>query len=275
MGKIRIKTFGEEKAPKQKKVKPKKEDVKIPGLKGGEKVKTIGVSAEDLEKQPSTQPDLKTEADEEKSTEKKKKQKFVKVKVKSKRYQSNLKTVDSGKLYKLSEALKLLKDFKKTGFDETVELHVNVKEKGISGQMTLPHGSGKKIRIKIADDQILDAVSKGKIDFDILIAEPAMMSKLAKVAKILGPKGLMPNPKAGTITTEPQKLIEKLSKGQINFKTESEAPVIHLSVGKLSFEEKQLEENILEAYKAVGEAKINNVTLKSTMSPAIKLALNA
>ncbi|OGH10676.1 MAG: hypothetical protein A2857_01745 [Candidatus Levybacteria bacterium RIFCSPHIGHO2_01_FULL_36_15] len=177
------------------------------------------------------------------------------------------------KLFTLNEAVDVLKKFKKASFDETVELHINVKEKGLSGQIALPHGTGKKVRIKVADDALIDAVSKGTIDFDILIAEPSMMGKLAKVARILGPKGLMPNPKAGTITTEPQKLIEKLSHGQVNYKTETEAPIIHMSVGKLSFAEKQLSENISTALSAIGSTKINNVTLKSTMSPAIKLQI--
>ena len=177
-------------------------------------------------------------------------------------------------IYPLSEGISILRKFKKGKFDETVELHLNVKEKGISGQIPLPHGTGKKLRIKVADEALIAEVEKGKIDFDILIAAPATMPLLAKVAKILGPRGLMPNPKNGTITDKPDALIEKLSHGQVSYKTASEAPIIHLSIGKISFEDKQLEENIKTTLKTIGSEKINSVTLKSTMSPAIRLVVS-
>ena len=97
------------------------------------------------------------------------------------------------------------------------------------------------------------------------------MPRLAKVAKILGPRGLMPNPKAGTISDKPEAVVEKLSKGQVSFKTEAQNPIIHMSVGKLSFDESKLSENIKAAISAIGAGKIENITLKSTMSPAIKI----
>ena len=118
---------------------------------------------------------------------------------------------------------------------------------------------------------IIEEIEKGKIDFDVLVATPAMMPKLAKVAKILGPRGLMPNPKNGTISQNPESVVEKLAAGQVNYKTEAEAPIIHMSVGKVSFEEKQIQENISAVLTSIGEAKINNITLKSTMSPAVKV----
>jgi large subunit ribosomal protein L1 len=97
------------------------------------------------------------------------------------------------------------------------------------------------------------------------------MAKLAKAARILGPRGLMPNPKNGTITDKPEALAEKFKGGQINYKTESQAPIIHASVGKISFKEEDLVENISEFIKTIGTAKIQTVTLKSTMSPGIKI----
>jgi large subunit ribosomal protein L1 len=156
-------------------------------------------------------------------------------------------------------------------FDETVELHINTIESGISGTMILPHGTGKEIRVAIADDAILSEVEKGKINFDVLIATPAQMPKLAKVARVLGPRGLMPNPKNGTISDKPEEAAKKFQGGQMGFKTESKNPLIHLSVGKTSFEDTQLEENIKTAISAVKRSRIRKVTLKSTMSPGIRI----
>ena len=269
MGKIRLKVIGDEQAEEQEKKKSaekreQKKMAKAPGLKGGEKVVSVGPTEEELAA-------IETPTEEVKEGKKTKKEKFLKKKVLGKRYVENSALVSKERKYKLSDALDTLKKFKKSAFDETVELHLNVKEKGISGQIALPHGTGKQLRVKIADDAILAEVEKGKIDFDILVATPAMMPKLAKVARVLGPKGLMPNPKAGTVTDKPEEAVKKLSAGQVNFKTESVAPIIHLSVGKVSFEDKKLEDNIKMAVKTIGREKIDAITLKSTMSPAIHL----
>jgi len=123
----------------------------------------------------------------------------------------------------------------------------------------------------VADEAILAEVEKGKINFDVLVATPSMMPQLAKVARVLGPRGLMPNPKNGTITDKPEEAIKKLSAGQVSFKTESAAPIIHVSIGKLSFEDKKLNDNMKAMLTAIGEANIKSAILKSTMSPAIRL----
>ncbi len=114
-------------------------------------------------------------------------------------------------------------------------------------------------------------VETGKIDFDILIAAPDAMPKLARVARFLGPRGLMPNPKNGTVTPKPQEVAKKFEAGQINFKTEAKSPILHLSVGKVSFGNKKLADNIQAALTAVQPKNIKNITLKSTMSPGIKI----
>jgi large subunit ribosomal protein L1 len=211
--------------------------------------------------------------DETKPAKKAKKEKFAKAKGKteSKRHKSNLTLVSKTQTYTIDQALEALKKFKKSSFDETVELHINTKEKGISGQVILPHGTGKTLVIKVADDTIIAEVAKGKINFDVLVATPSMMPQLARVAKILGPRGLMPNPKNGTITEDTASAVKKLAGGQINFKTESEAPIIHARVGKISFDDAKLKENIKTFITSVGNDKISNVTLKSTMSPAVRL----
>ena len=181
--------------------------------------------------------------------------------------------MDRSKKYKLTDALEMLTKLQRSKFDETVELHINTVETGLSGNITLPHGTGKTIRVAIADDDLLAKVALGKIEFDILLAAPQMMSKLARVAKILGPKGLMPNPKNATLVKDPEKAAQEFKKGQINFRTELKAPIMHLIVGKVSFGAKKLAENINALIEAIEKEKIRNVTLKSTMSPGIKLDL--
>ncbi len=199
--------------------------------------------------------------------------------VRGKKYLANAKLVDKEKLYKVADAIELLDKTHLGKFDETVELHVNTQTTGISGQMTLPHGTGKQTRVAIfaptqdqkGSDALLKEIESGKISFDILVATPDAMAKLAKVAKVLGPKGLMPNPKNGTITAHPEEVAKKFQGGQMYFKTEAKAPIIHLTIGKLSFGKDKLSENIATALGAIKNENIKNVTIKSTMSPGIKL----
>lgn len=203
------------------------------------------------------------------------------VKPRGKRYQEAKKLVDKNKTYTLAEAIKLLKKMKVAKFDESVELHLNVDETGLRGEVEMPNSIGKKIRIKIVDDKFIEEFGKslpagrqGVIDFDILITHPSFMPKLAKYAKVLGPKGLMPNPKAGTVSPNPEQVVKKLEKGTLRWKTEAKFPLIHQMIGKLSHEEKALVENAQVLLKAVGASHIQKAVLKSTMSPAIKLEID-
>lgn len=279
MGKIRVKTFGDEAAEEVTKaeeaVKREQKDLRSGkaskvagiGMKGGERTTSLGVSEEEvaasLDKAPTT-----SEEGEKKSTSKRT------AKVISLRHKEN-KSLASSTPFKIDKAVEALRKFKTSSFDETVELHINTKEKGISGTVMLPHGTGKKLTIVIADEAVIDAVSKGKINFDILVAHPSLMPQLARVAKILGPRGLMPNPKNGTISPNPEDAVKKLSAGQVGFKTESAAPLIHMSVGKMSFDDKKLAENITTAVTAIGASKISAITLKSSMSPAVKIHVSS
>lgn len=296
MGKVRVKTFGspEEEAEEQKKAKEKKEQKKMAkGAHGGERVVSLGVTEEEIraqlsglgdqssdssqsESQPSGQ--LKTgeqtaENGKQKTDNRKKKAKFAKKKVRSQRYQDSMISLDKDKTYSLKEALELLSKFQKTKFDETIELHINTIRSGISGNITLPHGSGKTTRVAVADDALIAEIETGKINFDILVAEPSMMPKLAKVAKVLGPRGLMPNPKNGTITAKPEEVVRKFEAGQMSYKTEAKAPIIHMVVGKFSFGGDKLSENIKTAVGAIKSENISKITLKSTMSPGIKIQI--
>jgi large subunit ribosomal protein L1 len=265
MGKIRIKTLGDEKQKKQEKKK-----------------EAVIRSTHQTEAQPDQVVTAAKETTKTKTDKKNKKTKFAKKQKRSSSYTTVAQKVDKNKKYSTSEALEILPTLKRAKFDETVELHINTTEKNISGNFTLPHGTGKQIKIEIANltedakhvEEIVKKVESGAINFDILIATPDSMSKLAKIARILGPRGLMPNPKNGTVTPKPQEVAKKFQGGQINFKTESKFPILHLAVGKISFGEKKLSENIKVALTAIQIKNIKNITLKSTMSPSLKLDLS-
>lgn len=276
MGKIKVRTLGNEELEQKQKEKSKnksKEKKLVKGSKGGERVVFVGPSEEELAALEVSKEEKISEVSKGKESSKNKVQKKIKERSRSKNYQALAKIVDRNKKYTLSEGLTLLEKLKRSKFDETVELHISTTETGVSGNITLPHGTGKQIRVAIADDDVLARVAAGKIDFDVLLAAPAMMPKLAKVAKILGPRGLMPNPKNATLNNDPQKAAENFKKGQVNFKTELKTPIIHLTVGKMSYGAKKLSENIQTLLDAIKKEKIRNITLKSTMSPGIKIQL--
>lgn len=288
MGKIRVKTIGieDDEKDQKKKAKQKAEAKRIEAAK-----KLANVPAKE-EAEKST--DVSAESDIAKSEENAESQSEKKVKkVKKSKFSTSKKNkhsasylaiagqIDKNKKYTISEALDILPKVKRAKFDETVELHINTHEKGISGNVTLKHGTGKKTRIEVADqtedakhvEKLIEKIKAGQIEFDILIATPDTMPKLAVVARFLGPRGLMPNPKNGTIHSKPKEAMKKFEGGQINFKTEAKAPIIHLSIGKLSFGDEKLAENIKGTIQAVKSKNIKSVTLKSTMSPGIKIAV--
>lgn len=272
MGKIRVKAFGNEELEQQQKQeeqvrKESKKTAKAPGMKGGERVVSVGPTEEELAALDTAEIKTEETPKEEKKVKKNKEQKAFH----SEKYEDLAKEVDKEKIYALKEALELLEKLQRKSFDETVELHINTTATGISGQITLPHGTGKKTRVAIATEGLIAEVEKGIINFDVLVAEPMMMAKLARVAKVLGPRGLMPNPKNGTITPKPEEVAKKYEGGQINFKTEAKAPIMHLTVGKISFGPTKLTDNIEALITAIKKVNIVNVTLKSTMSPGLKI----
>ena len=196
------------------------------------------------------------------------------VKVRSKRYQQLLKLIDRTKLYPLKEAVILVKKTSISRFNGSVEVHINVKEAGQSGFVSLPHGSGQTKKIAIADDKLLEKLAKGVIDFDVLVAPPEMMSKIAKYARLLGPRGLMPNPKNGTITDKPKEKAKELEGGKTYFKTESKIPIIHQIIGKVDYKEEQLLENLKSLLIAVKPSLIRSAVIAATMGPGIKLDIS-
>lgn len=190
-----------------------------------------------------------------------------------KKYLKSKENISNTTLYKLSEAIKLVKELSYSKFDGTMELHLVVKKQGISAQVALPYSTGKQKKIEIATEKTLEKLKTGKIDFDLLLATSEMMPKLAIYARLLGPRGLMPNPKNGTVIKKDSDA-EKFKGNLITIKTEREHPLIHTSFGKVSMKQEELSQNantILEALD--GSKQIIKAFLKSTMSPAVRIQI--
>jgi len=177
----------------------------------------------------------------------------------------------NNKMLTVEEAVEFLKKSSNTKFVETVELHINVIESGLKGEVLLPYSTGKTVRIAVADESVIEKLDKNIIDFDILVSTPAMMPKLTKYAKILGPKGLMPNPKSGTVGANTADIVQKFSGNTLRYKTEPKAPIIHMSVGKIDFTSDKLIENINTIIKSLDKKNLKSIFISTTMSPSIEL----
>lgn len=283
MGKIRTRIVGDVEAEKQQKAEQKqrshekkleKKKIHLGGMKGGARTVTVEPDAASLEKMQKAKDILEKPAASSnlpKTPNRHNPPKTHKVKPQGKKYREAKKLVDKTKLYLLEDAIEILKKMKHSKFDESVELHLNVDETGLKGELDLPHSTGKLVKVTVVDDEVLANIEKGKIDFDILVTHPSFMPKLAKFAKVLGPKGLMPNPKAGTISPNPEEVVKKFSKGILRWKTEAKFPLIHQMIGKISFETKALIENAEKFINAVGKPHVKKVVIKSTMSPSVKI----
>lgn len=277
MGKVKTRFIGiEEVEEKQKsEQKMRSEEKKREKTPGKQKSKEeIAVSEAEKKNQEKLE---KTKELIESKTEEKKEEKKVKKTVPRKRgknYQLAKKNTDD-KEHSLPDALKLLKKMKFAKFDESVEVHLNVDKTGLRGEIQMPHSTGKTVRVKIVDDKLLDQIEQGKIDFDVLVARPADMPKIAKVAKVLGPKGLMPNPKTGTVSDKPEEVVKKLTSGALRWKTEPKAPLIHQMVGKISAPEKELEANVKAFIKGLPKNSVQAAFIKTTMSPSVRLNLQS
>ena len=223
---------------------------------------------------------------------------------KSKRYKSLLKDLDSSKQYKINEAVKLIKERSKTKFIESIDLSFNLNmDKSKSDQtlrttVDLPHGNGKKIKVAVicANDKIdeakksgadlagsedlIEIINNGKIDFDILVCTPDMMSKVGKLGKVLGPKGIMPNPKFGTVSPNIKKAVEDIKKGKVEIRCDKDGN-LSLSVGRANFDDNKIIENYKSVLEVVEKEKpagikgnfINSIFLTSSMGPSTKISL--
>ena len=222
---------------------------------------------------------------------------------KSKRHTANLEQVEKNKLYTKEEAIKLIKSTSNLKFDSTVEVAMNLNldvkkaDQQLRGAIVLPHGTGKSKKILVlakgaattagADfvgdlDLINKIETENWFDYDVIIATPEMMPALGKIGKLLGPKGLMPNPKTGTVTIDVAKAVEETKKGKVNYRTDSYGN-IHGIIGKVSFDEEKLVENLKYFVESIIKVKpttvkgtyIKNISVSSTMGPGIKIDTNS
>jgi large subunit ribosomal protein L1 len=199
-----------------------------------------------------------------------------KIKTVSKRLQALRKKVRSDKPYSLDQAIGLLQKITKKRKVNTIELHLNTLDTGIRGEVSLPHSIGKKQKIEIFNDKTIVKINAGKLDFDTLLASPKDMPNLAKYAKILGPKGLMPSPKNGNLTGDPEKRQKELLSGAtLAYRTESKFPIIHLALGKSTQKKDHLVQNISALIKHVNPSKVKSAFLTSTQSPSLKLDISS
>ena len=221
---------------------------------------------------------------------------------KSKKYLDALSKVDTDKLYSVDEALELAKSVSFAKFDETVDLAFRLgvdprhADQMIRGALALPAGTGKTVRvcvitsgdnIKAAEeagadfvggDDIVQKIAGGWLDFDRVIASPEMMGKLGKIGRVLGPRGLMPNPKLGTVTRDVAKAVQEQKAGKVEYRTEKNG-IIHVSIGKKSFSSDQLKQNFLAIATAIFKAKpssakgtyLKSLTVSTTMGPGVRL----
>lgn len=253
---------------KKEKGKSKKEKVE-------EKIKAEKFKKEEVVKEKEVEEEKK-ETSETKEKESSKKVIVGKVKVRSKKYKEVLNLIDHHKIYDVKEGIELVKKTSLTRFDGNVEVHIRLlsktdKPENVRGTLKYPHATGKKINVVILDEKEIDKIEKTKkTDFDIAIATPAMMPKVGKLAKILGPKGKMPNPKSGTVTDDPEKTKKELESGLSEYKTDSYG-IVHQVIGKVSADEKVLEENYQALLAVLPKEKIVTAHICATIGPSVKV----
>ncbi|WP_343561376.1 50S ribosomal protein L1 [Kiloniella sp. b19] len=225
---------------------------------------------------------------------------------KSKRMTGAYAEIDRNALYSVDEAVKMVKDRASAKFDETFEISMNLgvdprhADQIVRGVVALPHGTGKTVRVAVfardakaeeakaagADvvgaEDLMESIQGGNLDFDRVIATPDMMAVVGRLGKVLGPRGLMPNPKLGTVTPDVKGAIEAVKAGQVEFRAEK-AGIVHAGIGKLSFEEGKLLDNVKAFVDAINKAKptgakgtyVKRIALSSTMGPGVKLDVSS
>ena len=275
----------------------KEQEDTITAKAGKRSAKAIKVAEEKAEKE-----DRKAHASEAENKPKQVIKVRTKLERKGKKYKEASKLIDKSKLYNLSEALSLAIKTSTAKFDATVELHAKLNvdprhaDQNIRATLVLPEGTGKTIKVAVfadADDvklaknagadlafsdEFLQQLDKGVIDFDVLIATPAMMPKLGKFARLLGPKGLMPSPKSGTVTKDVSKAVKEAKAGKVEFRVDSNG-IVHLGIGKVSFGDQKLIANTEAVITSIKSAKpasvkgnyMNSIYISTSMGPSIKV----
>ena len=226
---------------------------------------------------------------------------------KGKKYVEASKLVDSSKLYSKEEAIKLVKETAIAKFDSTIEVAIKLNldtkkaDQQLRGSLVLPNGTGKTKKVLViakgeaanlareagadyvGDNDMIDKIQKENwLDFDVIVATPDMMASLGKIGRVLGPKGLMPNPKTGTVTATPDKAVSDIKKGMVTYKTDSYGNV-HTVIGKASFSDDKLLENLVYVFNTIVKVKptsvkgnyIENISVSSTMGPGVKVDKNS
>ena len=221
-----------------------------------------------------------------------------------KNYKASLETYDKSQIYDVNEAIAQVKKNAKAKFDETIEAHIRTgcdgrhAEQQIRGAVVLPHGTGKSVRVLVfakgpkadeataagadfvgADELIPKIQNEGWLDFDVVVATPDMMGVVGRLGRVLGPKGLMPNPKAGTVTMDVSKAVNDIKAGKIEYRLDK-SNIIHVPIGKASFSEEQLADNFQTLMDAINKAKpaslkgqyLRSITLAPTMGPGVKVS---
>lgn len=220
-----------------------------------------------------------------------------------KKYQESAKLIDSAKLYDVNDALDLVQKTAKAKFDESVEVHVRLgvdprhADQQVRGVVVLPHGTGKTLRVLVfakgdkakeaevagadfvgAEELVTKIQSENWFDYDVIVATPDMMGVVGRLGKVLGPKGLMPNPKSGTVTFDLERAIKEIKAGKVEYRVDKTA-IIHVAIGKVSFGTEKLADNFKTLMEAVVKAKpsaakgtyLKNVVVTSTMGPSVKV----
>ena len=219
-----------------------------------------------------------------------------------KNYNNSAAKVDSAKLYTPKEAMTLVKELASAKFDETVEVSIRLgvdtrkADQNVRGSISLPHGTGKTVRVAVfaegekareaeeagadivGSDELVAQIQKGEINFDAAIATPNMMAKVGRIGKILGPRGLMPNPKLGTVTMDVAKMVSELKAGRVEYRADRYS-ICHVPMGKASFGVEQLVENYAALYTEILRVKpssakgkyVKSVAVSSTMGPGVKI----
>jgi large subunit ribosomal protein L1 len=207
---------------------------------------------------------------------KKKKTKKGKAKVRGAKYLKAVELVERNKKYDIADALELVKKTSLTKFDGNVEVHVRLQGKSgkaeqLRGMIQYPHSTGKSVTVVVLNEKTIEEITaSGKADADIYLTTPADMSKVAKLAKILGPKGKMPNPKSGTITMDPEKTKKELEGGKSEFKTDSYG-IVHQIIGKVSGKQEELAANYKALMTTLPTERITSINLSATMGPSVKV----
>ncbi len=277
MGKVRTRFIGLEDLEEQQKQEQKrraaekktskKHDPADDAAENAEESAVSAVTADEVEDSKKAAPKKSAAKDSQTASS-------ARTKSRGKNWKQASKKVSKEETFTIADGLAKLKEVSYAKFDETVELHLNVEKKGIKGEVSLPHGTGKQTRVRIVDDKTLDEIENGVIEFDVLVAHPSFMPKLAKHARVLGPKGLMPNPKTGTVSPKPEEIVAKFEKGVLQWKAESKFPLVHQMIGKLSAQPKDLEENIRAFVDSVGVKQIKDAYLTASMTPSVKIDMN-